>query len=507
MANKVTLLQGQTVMFQVTALFEGKNAVDKTMTLNDQVDFKDLVEGAGGDINEDGKHIDLHIKGIATGTNTIVVPFGYDGHEEGVEGEDISTLSIEVEVSPPDFKMDSTEPIERFDKAVEYTIPFTLWNGTERIDLNSLDLGIVDSSGIINITGKTASELKFKISPDFNPNPGESISGNLKFNYYDAQLTVVYTFVLPPVLTATPSSIDVKLGDTGAFPLVLTNYNGTNVTASAKNITASDEYINFTPETGAWEVINDSVEAVSREVTFSYEYTVLGVTWNLTSTITYNIAKQVVRTLSATLESGSLNTFTVGERKITIVDQDGVPATDVTFVSAVTTPVVSGNTNVYDSIATRLNPVTPASGVYAFDYSSKFAGGKISVVFKVKSGNKEYTLNPVVVNFTPEPLSTVVTPANVPKGATSASLQITVNQKRTKNGSPTPITGSGSINTSSGATVFLDVPWSDPYRIRTMGLFNIPTTGFLAYLAQLNFKESENNGPAQDVIIQVGIDS
>lgn len=407
MANKqMSLYKGQTKTLQCKSVFEGKNAIEKTMTLNGEMDFKDITEPMGGELNPDGIHVDLFLKGIAVGTETIVIPFGYNGKESGVEGADISTVNVDVSVTDATVFLTPTENVFDYDSAGTYELVIDINDGTDSIVLNSEGIMLMDSQAMIDIVTVGPDRLMIKPNAGWTPDPG-SITGKITLYYFDASVEVPFTFNVPEP-----------------------------------------------------------------------------------------------RRLVATVEDGTIVNFAGGEKKLTIKDQNDTPVTDVTFVS-VNVSTERNATGVYEFIGQYLRVVDAATGVYAFDYSALYTGAKVTLVFKVSSGGIEYDLNPVVVQFSQEPVTAVYNPTIIPKASRTASVDVTINMKRSKNGVAVPVTGTLSGPVGNGSTMTTTPALNVPYRIRTFKLTNINTTDALAYLNQMQFVSTEHNSGPISVLIQI----
>lgn len=410
MANKqLTLYKGQTKDFQCKATYEGKNAIDKVMTLTDEVDFKNLVEPMGGELNPDGVHLDLYLCGMELGTGTVAIPFGYDGKTEGVEGVDISTVNLDIDVRTPNLTLVPQSNIFEYDTTREYDLLITMKDGDEVIVLNDPGVMFMDGQAMVDIITVGPDRIMIKVNAGWQPTAG-SVTGTIKAMYYDASVDVEYTFNVP----------------------------------------------------------------------------------------------QINRELIAEVEGGSIPTFTAGEKKLTIKDQNDQPVTDAEFVSVNVSNERPVN-NVFDYVGQYLRPVDPTNGVYAFDYSSGYMGSTTTLAFKIKSGEEIIDLNPVTITFEQEPYSVQLTPEVIPKGPSTASVDVAITIRRTKNGSQIPITGTIEMVGQSGATMKTTPPLSSPYRIRTFKLSGIPSkpvTG-VAYIMQLKFTDTENNSTPQSLLLQI----
>lgn len=407
MANKkIDLLKGQTKTLQCKAIYEGKNAIEKVMTLNDQIDFKDLVEPMGGELNPDGEHVDLWLQGLELGSGTIAIPFGYDGKTSGVEGVDVSTVNIDVSVTEAQLILTPQTNTFDFDINKDYELLIDVSDGTENIVLNDSGISFMESQAMIDIVTVGPDRLMIKPNAGWEPTPG-TVTGTLKVFYYGASVDVSYTFTVPEP-----------------------------------------------------------------------------------------------KRLTATVEGGVINTFASGTKKLTIKDQNNTPITDITMVG-VNISTERNSTSVYTTLADTLTPVDAANGVYAFNYTAAYIGAKVTLAFKVASGGQEYDLNPVVIQFSQEAISAAVTNIPLAKTAKSANVDVTINMKRTKNGSPVPVTGTLKIDGESGGKMVTSPALSVPYRIRTFNISGIPTTGGVAYVLQATFTNTEHNAAPQSVLIQV----
>uniref|UniRef100_A0AAU8KXM0 Uncharacterized protein n=1 Tax=Pantoea phage Survivor TaxID=3232176 RepID=A0AAU8KXM0_9CAUD len=411
MANKkIDLLKGQTKTLQCKAVYEGKNAIDKVMTLNDQMDLKDLIEPMGGELNPDEVHIDLFLKGHELGTGTISIPFGYNGKESGVEGVDINTVNVDVSVTAAQLNLVPQTNV--FDYSVDgtYELLISINNGTDPIVLNDEGISFMESQALIDIVTVGPDRLMIKPNAGWEPVPG-SIIGTLKVLYYGATVDVDYTFNVPEP-----------------------------------------------------------------------------------------------RKLKAVVEGGTIATFATGTKKLTITDQNDAPVTDAAMV-AVNISTENNSTGVYSSLADALTPLDAANGVYSFNYTAVCIGAKVTLAFKIASGNEEFDLNPVVLQFSQEPLTATVTNTPLAKTAKTGKVDVTVNMKRTKNGSPIPLTGYfvNPIGTPSTTVMKTTPALTSQYRIRTLELSNINTTSGqgVAYIITGSFISTEHNSGPIPIMIQI----
>lgn len=410
MANKkLNMYKGQMVDFQCKATYEGKNAIDKVMTLTDEVDFKELVEPMGGEFNPDGIHLDLHLLGKEVGTGTVSLPFGYDGKTSGTEGVDISTVNLDISVTQPTLTLVSQTNTFDYDVGQMYDLLIHVTDGTDDIVLNDPGIMITDSQAMVDIVTVGPDRIMIKPNAGWMPDPG-SITGTLKVQYYSS-------------------------------PAVDVSY-------------------------------------------------------------TFNVPQQ--RKLVATVDSTTIDNFATGEVSLIIKDQLGAPVTDVQYVS-VNVSTERNSTNVFDYVGQYLRATDAPNGIYAFDYSSKYMGAKVTLAFKVTSGGETFDLNPVEITFEQEPYTIYLSPASIMKGPSTASVDVSVNIRRTKTGSQIPITGTIDVKAQSGGTMKTTPGLTTPYRIRTFKLSGLPSkpSSGVAYLMQMEFTDTENNSAPQSLLIQI----
>lgn len=450
MSKIISLLEGQVGKISYQATFRNEPIPDGVVVDKDNSVLKDAISLGECKPNEDGVTGELPFVAKAKAKSDLQIVFARKGVEGNVEGKDVSTQDVTIDVSPAELTLVTATPSKVKHVADNtYQINMSIKNGDQPVSLKDPSLTNA-SPDTFTIVGSDDKSFTIKMDESkVNKDPAIFASiFNFSLKLYSSNITHPLNVCWEPVVQATKLVSKMAFGEKGTMPIKITNGKGEDITSSITNLVCTSEYLKF-DDKGNWEVVKEIANNMTHEVVFKFDVTQEGLTWPMVLKVTFDLlAKPKSISVSRLSESG-VATFTSGTVKFKLTYDTGELVTDAVGVSYTN----DSSRSSFSTFGSNFKPSNAANGEYTVDFVSGYVSGNSRGTVTIKTKYGEYLINlPSIycpdeaVVFTPDTTLLV-------KGATNSKFTISAKQRQSMSGGAVPIYGTLTVAWLRGADV------------------------------------------------------
>lgn len=460
MSKTIDILEGQTGKITYKPTFRGTPVLHKVTVDNDSTILNDLIIPGEKTHLPDEVHGELDFTAKGKGSGELNIVFVYDNKVGGIEGKDVSTQKVEVNISPAQVSFTSSGPyqIKQSDDAL-YHINMVMKNGDQPLPAThpALENISADKFEIVGVTENTVSVKMLPAAINKDPSVWDT-NFSLSLKMYSSIISHPFGVHWKPTLTITENITETAMGGKGVIPFKAVNSKGDDITSSLTNITCTDEYFKF-DSSGAWEVIKDVTEDTVRTLHYTFTYRQGSFNWDMTADIAIKILARP-KSISAVITSPAYTTsLTKGTAQFTLKYDTGEVVTDATYISSTNDSARSS----FSSFGGSLTKVDGSKGLYSTPYTSGYEAGWSSATFKINTKYGEYTVKVLNLRNYDEPLSISTDTTSMGYNEKNAKFSVSAKQQRSIGGTPVNVTGTLNVTFIKGASIASGPTGSGPW--------------------------------------------
>ncbi|UQT03285.1 hypothetical protein YUBABA_00790 [Serratia phage vB_SmaM-Yubaba] len=462
MSKIINLLEGQTGKIVYRPTFRNTPIPNEVTIDKDNSVLKDAINLGECKANEDGVTGEVPFTAKAKAKSDLQIVFARKDVNGNVEGKDISTQDLTVDIGASELIIVTAEPNKvKHSSDNTYKINMSLKNGDQTVSLKDPTL-VNTSSDTFTIVGTDENSFSVKMNESkINKDPAVfSTNFNFNLNLYSSSISHTLNVCWEPVIQAEKLITSIVYGDKGTMPIKITNGKGEDITSSITNLVCTSEYLKFDAQ-GSWEVIKEITNDITHEVTFKFDVTQEGYTWPMTLKVSFNLLAKPKSIKASLLSEGSIISLSNGNMKFKMVYDTGEIVTDATYVSRTNN---SPSTS-FSNFGSGFKASNSANGEYEVSYTSGYKYGSSSCTVTVKTKYGEYVVTLPSITCRDQPFSVTASPVVLDKGAKNSKFIFTAKQQRSIGGTPVELTGNLELIWLRGANIVSAPSGSGPWTV------------------------------------------
>lgn len=450
MSKIITILEGQTGKIVYRPTFRNVPIPNGVTIDKDNSVLKDAINLGECKANEDGITGEVPFTAKAKAKSDLQIVFVRKDANGSMEGKDISTQGLTVDIGPSELSIVSAAPDKvKHSSDNTYQINMSLKNGDQAVSLKDSTL-INNSSDTFTIVGTNEDSFNIKMAESkINKDPSVfSTDFNFNLSLYSSSVSHALKVCWEPVIKAEKLVTSMTYGDKGTMPIKITNGKGEDITSSITGLTCVSEYFKFSSN-GDWEVIKEVTANTTETVTFNFNVNQEGFEWSVSLEVSFDLLAKPASITATRLSDAGVTALTNGKLKFKLTYDNGDLVTDAVGVKYTN----DSSSTSFSSFGSNFKMDNGPNGEYTVDYTSGYVAGNSSGTVTIKTKFGEYVVNLPSISCYSEPVTFTPDTTLLPKGSTNTKIEISAKQRQSMDGSTVPIYGTLVVSWLKGATV------------------------------------------------------